>query len=168
MAKGPRYTVKFRREREGKTDYKKRLAFLKSGKIRIAVRISNKNILCQAIKYDGKMDSVIASATSEELVKDFGWKGAGANIPASYLVGYLCAKKTVKAKEEEAILDTGFAEIVKGSKVFAALKGAIDGGLTIPHKEDVLPPEERLTGAHIDEKMKTKVADAKKKIDSKF
>ncbi|MEM3341348.1 MAG: 50S ribosomal protein L18, partial [Thermoplasmata archaeon] len=34
MAQGPRYSVKFRRRREGKTDYRYRLKLLKSGKVR--------------------------------------------------------------------------------------------------------------------------------------
>ena len=45
MATGPRYAVKFRRRREGKTDYKKRLNLLKSELPRFIVRISNKYIL---------------------------------------------------------------------------------------------------------------------------
>ena len=42
MAKGKRYSVKFRRRREGKTNYKKRLAFVKSDLPRLVVRRSNK------------------------------------------------------------------------------------------------------------------------------
>ncbi|MDK2384746.1 MAG: 50S ribosomal protein L18, partial [Candidatus Korarchaeota archaeon] len=38
MARSARYKVRFRRRREGKTDYKKRLALLKSGLPRMVVR----------------------------------------------------------------------------------------------------------------------------------
>jgi large subunit ribosomal protein L18 len=40
-------------------------------------------------------------------------------------------------------------EPVPGSKVFAVLKGALDAGLQIPHGEEVLPPEDRISGKHI-------------------
>ena len=36
--------------------------------------------------------------------------------------------------------------------MYAALKGSIDGGLDIPAKDDVFPPEERLTGQHLTDK----------------
>ena len=35
----------------------------------------------------------------------------------------------------QCILDTGLKRTSTGSKVFAALKGALDGGLDIPHNE---------------------------------
>ena len=44
MSQGPRYRIKLRRRREGRTDYRHRLALLKSGETRIAVRRSLKNI----------------------------------------------------------------------------------------------------------------------------
>ncbi len=167
MAKGPKYVVKFRREREGLTDYKARLAMLKSRLPRLVVRISNKNVRCQIVSYAEDGDRTTASAISKELSK-MGWKGSGSNIPAAYLTGYLCGRKAVKAKTEKALLDLGFRDIVKGSKVFAALKGALDAGMNIPHDESVLPPQERLDGAHIDAKLKSQVDQVKKKIDSKF
>ena len=88
MAKGPKYRVKFRREREGKTDYKKRLALLKSRLPRFVVRVSNKNVLCQVIAHEGAGDKAVASCSSKELAK-LGWKASRSNIPAAYLVGYL-------------------------------------------------------------------------------
>jgi large subunit ribosomal protein L18 len=167
MATGPKYNVKFRREREGKTNYKKRLALVKSMIPKFVVRISNKNVICQVIEYHAHGDKVLASGSSQELSK-LGWTGAGANIPAAYLVGYLCAKKAVKSKPKKAVLDTGFMELVAGTTPFAALKGALDGGLEIPHSESILPSKERLDGAHIGENLKIMVEKTKKNIDSKF
>jgi len=46
-AKGPSYVVYYRRRREGKTDYAKRLALVKSGKTRMVVRRSNKGLVIQ-------------------------------------------------------------------------------------------------------------------------
>jgi large subunit ribosomal protein L18 len=40
-------------------------------------------------------------------------------------------------------------EPVKGAKIFAVLKGAVDAGMDVPHQEGVLPSEDRTTGAHI-------------------
>ena len=167
MANGPKYVVKFRREREGKTNYKKRLALLKSRTPRLVIRVTNKNVLCQIVDHTNTGDKVLVAASSKEITK-LGWKSATANTPASYLVGYLCGKKAKKAKADKAILDLGFKTIAKGSKIFAALKGALDAGLDINHDESVLPPQDRIEGAHIDAKIKTQVTDVKKKIDSKF
>ena len=39
----------------------------------------------------------------------------------------------------------------KGSRIYAVLKGALDGGLNVAHSADVLPSEERVNGKHISE-----------------
>jgi len=44
----------------------------------------------------------------------------------------------------EAILDAGMNRNVKNSRIYAALKGAIDSGLKVPHNEKVLPPMESI------------------------
>jgi large subunit ribosomal protein L18 len=36
-----------------------------------------------------------------------------------------------------------------GSRIFAAAKGAIDAGLTIPHDDKALPPKDRVQGTHL-------------------
>jgi large subunit ribosomal protein L18 len=165
MARGAKETVKFRRERELKTDYRARLALLKSRTARLVVRISNKNVVCQLIVHEEKGDKVLASGSSKELQK-MGWKSARANTPAAYLTGYLCGKKGKKSGVESAILDLGFQTVVKGSKLFAALKGAVDAGVEIPHDAGILPSADRLEGKHISEAMKAQVAETKKKIDA--
>jgi hypothetical protein len=38
---------------------------------------------------------------------------------------------------------------VKGSKIYAALAGALDAGINISHDPDILPDEARLSGEHI-------------------
>ncbi|MEM2282516.1 MAG: 50S ribosomal protein L18 [Candidatus Hadarchaeales archaeon] len=149
MKFGPRYRVPFRRRREGKTDYRKRLRLCLSGKPRLVVRLTNRRIICQIIKFDPKGDIVLASADSKELRK-FGWKG-GANTPAAYLTGLLCGKRALKAGVKETVLDLGLHSPTKGSRIFAALKGALDAGLSIPHDPEVLPPPERISGEHVAE-----------------
>ncbi|RLG58710.1 MAG: 50S ribosomal protein L18, partial [Candidatus Hydrothermarchaeota archaeon] len=94
MAKGPRYRVPFRRRREGKTDYRKRLKLLLSGKPRIVVRKTLKHTIVQVIDFDIKGDRVLVSAHSNEL-KKYGWQANTGNLPASYLTGLLCGKKAL-------------------------------------------------------------------------
>ncbi len=150
MAHSAIYRVPFRRRREGKTDYRKRLALVKSGKPRLVVRIKNRQVIAQLIEYDPKGDKVLASATSHEL-KKFGWDGHPGNAPSAYLTGLLLGTRALKAGYKEAILDIGLHTPVHGSNVFAALKGALDAGMDIPHSEDALPPEERINGSLIAE-----------------
>ena len=148
MVHGARAKVPFRRRREGKTNFRRRLALIKSGKPRAVVRSSNRFISVQFIEFNLKGDKVLASATSRELQK-FGWQGANTNLPTAYLVGLLAAKRARKRNVNSAVLDIGLKVPITGSKVFAALKGIIDEGIDIPHNESILPPPERITGAHI-------------------
>ncbi|MBO7443322.1 MAG: 50S ribosomal protein L18, partial [Methanobrevibacter sp.] len=39
----------------------------------------------------------------------------------------------------------------RGSKVFAAVKGAADAGLNLPYGESIIPSEDRINGEHIAE-----------------
>lgn len=140
--------VPFKRKFEGKTDYRKRLALLKSGKPRLVVRKTLNNCYVQVVQYGHEGDIVLAAAGSEEL-KKLGWTLHRGNIPAAYLTGLLCGEKAKKKGVKEAIFDTGLHTTVKGSVIFAALKGAVDAGLSIQHTDDILPPEDRLKGKHI-------------------
>ena len=137
-----------RRRREGKTDYRKRLSILYSGKPRLIVRKTGHNIIAQVATYQEKGDRVICSAHSRELLKH-GWKGSRKSIPAAYLTGLLTAIKARKLGTTQAILDIGLFRGVHGSRLFACLAGAIDGGLQIPHDKKALPSQERLNGEHI-------------------
>jgi large subunit ribosomal protein L18 len=145
---GPKYHVQFRRKREDRTDYHQRLRLVRSGKPRFAVRVSLKHILAQVIRATPNGDLTLASAYSKEL-EGFGWKGGTSNTPAAYLVGLLCGHRAKKAGIRECVLDIGMRSPTPQAKVFAALKGALDAGLQIPHGEGVLPSEERLRGEHI-------------------
>ncbi|MCK4327819.1 MAG: 50S ribosomal protein L18 [Candidatus Diapherotrites archaeon] len=143
MVQKTTYSMKFRRRREGKTDYRKRLGLLKSRKPRLVVRITARNVLAQVVKYNAKGDEVLATASSAE-VRGLGFKGHAGNAEAAYLTGMLCAKKAIKAGVKEAMLDIGLHTPVNGSNVFAALRGALDGGMDIPHDGKCFPAEERI------------------------
>jgi len=155
MGHGPRYRVPWRRRREGKTNYYKRLKLIKSGKPRLVVRKSNKYIIVQVAVPAIEGDKIIAAAHSRELVKKYGWNGGTGNTPAAYLTGLLAGLRAKEKGVGEAVLDIGLHEPIKGARVFAALKGALDAGLEIPHSEEILPSEDRIRGEHIAEWAKT-------------
>lgn len=157
------FRIQHKRRREKKTDYKKRLALIKSGKTRLVIRRRLNNISVQFIDYKLDGDITIVSAFSTEL-KKFGWKGLAGNIPAAYLTGYLAGKRAKDKKIVEAILDLGLQKNTGGSRIYGALKGVLDAGIKIPHSEKILPSEDRLKGKHISEKIIKQFEDVKKKI----
>jgi large subunit ribosomal protein L18 len=146
---GPRYRVGFRRRREGKTNYHLRRRLLLSNRLRFAIRRSNRYIIIQLLKPGPEGDQVIVSAHSKELRDKFNWKGNCENMPAAYLTGLLAGYRAQKADLTDAVADLGLASPIKGAKVFAALKGALDAGISIPHSEDILPEETRIRGKDI-------------------
>ena len=136
--------VQYRRRRENKTDYLARMQMLKSGKPRLVIRRTNRYITLQIIESKEAQDKVICSANSKELLK-YGWKNPSSikNLGAAYLTGYLCALKS-SGKGISPILDIGRHMSTKGNRIYAAVKGAIEGGLNINCSEDILPKEERI------------------------
>jgi len=167
-----RFQVKFKRRREGKTDYyaRKRLIIQDKNKYdakkyRLIVRISNKDICCQIAYAQVEGDVVICSAYSHELPK-YGVKLGLTNYPAAYCTGLLLARRLLTSKglnelypgqlevtgehyepeevEDEkrpfkAFLDVGLARTTTGARIFGAMKGAVDGGLYVPHSEARFP-----------------------------
>lgn len=140
--------MQFKRRHKGKTNYHKRLELLKSGSSRLVVRKTLKYINAQIADFDKKGDKILVAANSREL-KKIGWNFACDNIPAAYLTGLLVGKRSVEKKINEAVLDTGLYQSVKGARIYATVKGAKDAGLSVPIDEDVMPTDERLKGEHI-------------------
>lgn len=149
MAKGASYRVPFRRRKEGKTDYKARKALLLSGKPRLVIRGTLKNMTAQIIVAKPQGDEVLVSAHGRELIKAYGWKAPYGNVPAAYLTGLLCGLKAKAKGIKEAVLDIGLHSPSKGARVFAALKGVVDAGVNVPHSEEKLPDEKRIEGTHV-------------------
>jgi large subunit ribosomal protein L18 len=149
MAKGSGYCVPYRRRREGKTDYKARKVSVLSGKRRVVIRSSLKNVTVQIVAAKPNGDEVLVSAHSRELAKKYGWKAPAGNLPTAYLTGFLCGLKAKAQGIEEAISDIGLHAPSKGARVFAVLKGILDAGIHIPHSEEKLPDEKRIRGEHI-------------------
>ena len=94
-----RYQVKFRRRREGKTNYRARRKLVAQDKTkynakksRFVVRISNQYVVCQIIHSKLIGDVVMASAYSSELPR-YGLKVGLKNYSAAYATGLLLARR---------------------------------------------------------------------------
>merc|ERR1712130_554521 len=107
---------KFKRRREGKTDYfaRKRLCVqdknkYNTPKYRLVVRITNKDIIAQIAYARLQGDEFYEESRGEE--------------KASF----------------RCYLDTGLARTSTGARIFGVLKGAADAGLDIPHSPKRFP-----------------------------
>lgn len=148
MGRGPRYNVAFARRRLKLTDYRARKAMILSDLPRLVIRSSLNYVNAQLAESEVEGDKITVMASSRELEK-FGWQASYGNISAAYLTGLLVGKRAITAGVENAILDIGLRRASRGAKVFAALKGAVDAGLSVSHNEQVLPSEERIKGEHV-------------------
>lgn len=97
-----RYQVKFRRRREGKTDYYQRKRLVtqaknkyNSPKYRLVVRRTNRRIICQIVYSTMKGDVTLAQADSFEL-KRYGLTVGLTNYSAAYCVGLLVGRRVLK------------------------------------------------------------------------
>ena len=142
------FTVPFRRKREGRTYYKKRMRLLQSRGYRLVVRKSLKNFMVSIVEYNQKGDKVVLTINSKSLSK-LGWKADTGNLPSAYLVGMLAGKKAIEKGVKKAIVDLGFNNAIAGTRLYAAVSGAIDAGLEVPCSEDALPDDKRISGEHI-------------------
>jgi len=132
-----------------------------SPKYRLVVRKTNKDIICQIAYATVKCDRILSAAYSHELPK-FGVKTGLNNYAAAYATGLLLARRVLtklglnekyegQTKKDQVgkffavaalkgerrpfyvILDVGLNRTTTGAKIFAAMKGAADGGIHIPH-----------------------------------
>lgn len=94
-----RFQTKFRRRREGKTDYRARKRLISqdknkygSPKYRLVVRFSNKYLICQVVYAQIDGDKVLASASSAELPR-YGLNNGLKNYAAAYCTGLLVARR---------------------------------------------------------------------------
>ena len=148
MSTGPRYFIPFRRRREGRTDYYARGKLLLSRDPRMVVRRTNREIIIQLAVPEAAGDRTLVAAYSRDLA-NYGYTGSLANTPAAYLTGILFGARCRKAGYGSAVLDIGLARASPGSRVFAALKGAVAAGLAVPHSTEILPDDARVRGEHI-------------------
>jgi large subunit ribosomal protein L18 len=137
-AKGPKYKLYERRRREGKTNYDKRLALVKSGKTRMVVRRSNTNVIVQFIEFDPNGDRTLLTVSGQHLAKQFKWPSKR-NVWTAYLAGLFAGKMAKEKGVKEFVFDMGMYVPSKGSIMFAALKGAVDAGLKANFDEGKVP-----------------------------
>jgi len=134
-------------------------------KYRLIVRTTNKDVVCQVAYSRMQGDIIICSAYAHELPR-YGLKVGLKNYAAHYCTGLLLARRILQkfkmdqlyVGQEEAdgeafnvepvddgpapfrcFLDVGLTRTTTGNKVFGALKGALDGGLDIPHNNKRFP-----------------------------
>ncbi|EER36509.1 60S ribosomal protein L5 [Histoplasma capsulatum H143] len=212
-----RYQTKFKRRREGKTDYYARKRLITQAKnkynapkYRMVVRFTNRDIITQIVTAEMTGDKVFASAYSHEL-KRYGIKHGLTNWAAAYATGLLLARRALKklsldedfvgveepegeyslteaAETDEGtrrpfkvVLDVGLQRTSTGARVFAAMKGASDGGILIPHSESRFPGYDIETkeldaetlrryifGGHVAEYMETLADDDEERYKSQF
>lgn len=150
----------------------------------------SRDIVCQIVAARIVGDEVLTAAYAHELPR-YGVKLGLTNFAAAYCVGLLCARRHLakiglseiyegveevsgemfEIEEDDdrrpfrALLDVGLTRCTTGNKVFAVMKGAVDGGINIPHNEKRFPayskeegfdPEQmkmRILGNHVSEYM---------------
>eukprot|EP00794_Sanderia_malayensis_P015934 gene15934-17535_t len=129
-----RFQVKFKRRREGKTDYfaRRRLVVqdknkYNTPKYRMIVRITNKDIICQIAYAKLEGDIIICAAYAHELPR-YGIKVGLTNYAAAYCTGLLIARRLLTKLK--------LADTYKGCE---EVNGAVDGGLDIPHSNKRFP-----------------------------
>jgi Ribosomal protein L18 len=167
LAKGPNYKVKYRRRREGKTNYYKRYRYVLSGATRLVIRRTNKYIFGQVVNFDPKGDKVRVSAHSIELMKKYGWKGGTKNLSASYLTGFLLGLRAKGVGVEKVTVDLGLFKPQKGGRVFAFLKGFMDAGVDVPAGE-IEMNENRIKGLHISKYAEQLEQDSPESVQRRF
>lgn len=167
-----RFQVKFRRRREGKTDYYARRRLVvqaknkyNTPKYRMIVRFTNKDICCQIAYARIEGDVIVCAAYAHEL-PNYGIKVGLTNYAAAYCTGLLLARRLLKKLNLDstyqgctevtggaynvedaddgpgafrACLDVGLARTTTGARIFGAMKGAVDGGIDIPHSTKRFP-----------------------------
>ena len=141
-----------RRRIEAKTDYKARLALLKSGKPRLVVRKTNRYIIAQIVTSEDAQDKVVVGITSKILLtKGLSEESAGSlkSLGAAYLTGFLLGKKALSMGIKEAILDAGMYINIQNSRIYAALKGVADSGLKVPFNDKVFTQMESIKSGKI-------------------
>src|SRR3989338_9004534 len=139
MTTKPTFKKKLGRRLAKKTNYMKREAYIKSKTLRLVIRKTNMHITAQLVEFVQKGDQTIAGFTSKQLEK-YGMKGKGLGV--AYLSGYALGQMAKKKGHAKAILDLGLQTAHPQGQLFAALKGALDAGMSVAHSPEILPTME--------------------------
>ncbi|XXG87215.1 hypothetical protein AAC387_Pa11g1958 [Persea americana] len=208
-----RFQVKYKRRREGKTDYRARIRLINQDKnkyntpkYRFVVRFTNKDIITQIVSASITGDTILAAAYAHELPR-YGLEVGLTNYAAAYCTGLLLARRVLKILELDdeyegnveatgedysveaadtrrpfrALLDVGLVRTTTGNRVFGVLKGALDGGLDVPHSDkrfagykkedkqlDADFHRKYIFGGHVADYMRALMEDEPEKYQSQF
>ncbi|KAH8893214.1 hypothetical protein GQ53DRAFT_763554 [Thozetella sp. PMI_491] len=132
-----RFQTKYRRRREGKTDYYARKRLISQAKnkynapkYRLVVRFTNRDIITQVISSEINGDKILASAYAHEL-KAYGIDHGLTNWAAAYATGLLIARRVLK----KLGLDGDFAGVEEPDGEFTLTEAAeTDEGERRPFK----------------------------------
>ncbi|GKD83025.1 60S ribosomal protein L5, partial [Tanacetum coccineum] len=175
-------------------------------KYRYVVRFTNTDIIAQIVSASIAGDMILATAYAHEL-PHYGLKVGLTNYAAAYCTGLLLARRVLKKLEMDeeyqgnveatgedfsvepaesrrpfrALLDVGLLRTTTGNRVFGALKGALDGGIDIPHSEkrfagyskdgkqlDAEVHRKYIYGGHVAAYMRTLMEDEPEKYQTHF
>jgi large subunit ribosomal protein L5e len=136
-----RFQTRFRRRRQGKTDYyaRKRLIIqdknkYNTHKYRLVARITCSKVICQIVYSTIKGDETLCRADSTEL-KKYGLEAGLTNYPAAYCTGLLVARRLLKQLNMDKLY-TGAAKVdgedfnVEAKEERKPFKAILDVGLT--------------------------------------
>jgi large subunit ribosomal protein L5e len=132
-----RYQTKYKRRRQGKTDYYARKRLITQAKnkynapkYRLVVRFTNKDIICQIVSSEISGDKVFVSAYSHEL-KAYGIEHGLTNWAAAYATGLLIARRALS----KLGLDEDFTGVEEADGEFTLTEAAeTDDGERRPFK----------------------------------
>ena len=138
-----RYQVKYKRRRQGKTDYYARKRLITQAKnkyaapkYRLVVRFTNRDIITQIVTSEVTGDKIFAAAYSHEL-KVYGINHGLTNWAAAYATGLLLARRALKKLE----LDEDFTGVEEADGEFTLTEAAeVDGEERRPFKVGRAPP----------------------------
>lgn len=164
-------------------------------KYRLVARFTSSKVIAQIVYATLTGDRVLCQANSTELSR-WGLTAGLTNYSSAYCTGLLLARRLLsqlkmdklyagkdkidgedycvgeepnpERRPFKAVLDIGLVRTTTGNKVFGVLKGAVDGGLYVPHGSSRFPGNvtegetkeyntekhrERIFGEHVDEYM---------------
>lgn len=134
-------------------------------KYRLIVRFTNKDVVAQIAYSTLEGDRIVAVAYAHELPK-YGVKVGLTNYASAYATGLLLARRVLKKfnladtyagqtnpdgveyhvepkadgpRPFRAFLDVGLHRTTTGARIFGVLKGAVDGGIDVPHSDRRFP-----------------------------
>mmetsp|Transcript_22738 Transcript_22738/g.73131 ORF Transcript_22738/g.73131 Transcript_22738/m.73131 type:complete len:205 (+) Transcript_22738:78-692(+) len=106
-----RFQVKYKRRREGKTDYRARKRLIaqdknkyNTPKYRFVVRFSNRFVICQIVSAEVVGDKILAAASSKELGR-YGLKVGLKNFAAAYCTGLLVARRLLQKLDLDEVYE---------------------------------------------------------------